>query len=73
MTWRPHEIQAARRELGMTQADLGRFLKLASTDPARTVRKWETGRAPVTGPVEVAITLELENRKLRKRLERKQK
>lgn len=57
----------------MTQADLGRFLKLASTDPARTVRKWETGRAPVTGPVEVAITLELENRALRNKLAKRPK
>lgn len=62
---RPHEIQAARRALGMTQEGLGAFLELPSKDVTRTVRNWETGRVRVPGPVRVAIRLEMKRRRVK--------
>jgi len=66
---RPHELQQARETLGMTQAELGVWLGVNTRYPERTVRTWESGRAPISGPVARAITLELENRGLRKKLD----
>lgn len=62
----PDELRAARIRLGMTPAQLGKALRLKSKDPARTVRTWEAGTRPITGPVEVAIELMLSNLEERK-------
>ena len=51
------DLKLARKRLGMTQAQLGRALKLEGPDPARTVRTWEQGTRPIRGPVEVAVEL----------------
>ena len=53
----PADLKLARKRLGMTQAQLGRALKLEGPDPARTVRTWEQGTRPIRGPVEVAVEL----------------
>lgn len=51
----PAEIKAARHALGMTQAQLAAALELAGDSGARTVRNWEQGRNPITGPARVLI------------------
>lgn len=53
----PDQIKAARRELGMTQAQLAARLRLAESSGPRTVRHWESGTVPITGPASVAIEL----------------
>jgi DNA-binding transcriptional regulator YiaG len=71
---RAHEVLAARQELGMTQAALGRALELGGADDralSRTVRNWESGRVVIPGPVGVAIRLMLE--KARPKIKRKTK
>ena len=54
----PEELKAARKKLFLTQAGLGRVLKLKgdAKQRARTVRRWEDGEREISGPVEVAVT-----------------
>ncbi len=55
---RPHELRVIRKELGLTQAQLGEALLLdaAATGTAdRTISLWESGRRKVPGPAAVAI------------------
>ena len=54
---KPHEVHAARAALGMTQADLARALRLSDPDEngRRTVRNWEKGATPISGPASVAL------------------
>lgn len=57
------DIRAARATLGMMwglnrplhMSELGRALRLQGRDPGASVRDWERGHTPVSGPVEVAI------------------
>jgi DNA (cytosine-5)-methyltransferase 1 len=57
----PAEIKAARQRLGLTQSGLAEALRLGPNGE-RTVRRWEQGDVPVTGPASVAIELLLEKR-----------
>jgi DNA-binding transcriptional regulator YiaG len=50
----PADIIAARKRLGLSQAGLAEALRLGANG-GRTVRRWEAGDVPVTGPVSVAI------------------
>lgn len=59
---RPEEVKAARLELGLTQAQLAAALGLNTTYGKDTVRSWESGRRPISGPAQVAITLMLKER-----------
>jgi transcriptional regulator with XRE-family HTH domain len=43
----PDELHTARKDLGLTQADLAKIL---FADP-RTIRKWENGDRPIPGLV----------------------
>lgn len=52
----PEELKSIRKELGLTQLEFGRVLGLAGADPSRTVRLWEAGKAPISGPVELCLT-----------------
>lgn len=52
----PTEIKAARRRLGLTQQGLAEALRLGPNGE-RTIRRWEQGDIPVTGPASVAIEL----------------
>lgn len=54
----PLEIRAARIALGMNQREFAEALKLAGE---ATVRSWESGRRPISGPAEVAIRLMLKH------------
>ena len=53
----PAEVLAARRALGMTQAQLAAALELHPENGKRTVRHWETenGKFAITGPARVAL------------------
>lgn len=55
---RPHELRQARKELGLTQAQLAGALGLdASSDDnaRRTISDWEAGRNRISGPVSLAM------------------
>ncbi len=53
----PTAVHAARQSLGMTQAELARALRLTDPDQngRRTVRNWEKGATPISGPASVAL------------------
>lgn len=53
---KPLEIKAARLALGMNQREFAEALRLSSQ---ATVRSWESGRRPISGPATVAIELML--------------
>jgi DNA-binding transcriptional regulator YiaG len=53
------DIKAARRRLGMTQAQLAAALKMSAPNGARRVRAWEQGSIEISGPAEVALRLML--------------
>lgn len=50
----PAEFKAIRVRAGLTQAQLATFLRISDK---RTVRYWETGERPVTGPVSLLMEL----------------
>lgn len=61
-----NEMKQARVDLGrrwfgrpLHQAELGRALRLAAADPGQSIRKYEDGKTPISGPIEVAVTMML--------------
>lgn len=54
----PTDIKTARQRLGLTQQGLAEALRLGPNGE-RTIRRWEQGDIPVTGPASVAIELML--------------
>jgi DNA-binding transcriptional regulator YiaG len=52
----PRELKACRKRLGLSQAELAEVLRMGANG-GRTVRRWELGEVPVTGPASVAIEL----------------
>ena len=61
------QIRDARGTLGfawglgrpLRASEFGRVLRLQGRDPGRSVLDWESGKAPVSGPVSVAVELML--------------
>lgn len=56
--WRnmsPSELKSARKALGLTQQGLADALRLTGTYGKDTVRSWEAGRRPISGPASLAI------------------
>ena len=59
----PAELRAARATLGqmwglnrhLKMAELGRVLRLQGRDPGASVRDWERGHTPISGPVSLVI------------------
>ena len=51
----PYEIKQARKALGWTVNDLADALRMAPSSGNRTIRRWENGDLPITGPAMVAI------------------
>lgn len=51
----PIEIIAARKQLGLSQADLADALGLAPITGRRAVGRWEDGSVPISGPAALAI------------------
>jgi transcriptional regulator with XRE-family HTH domain len=60
----PAEFTAAREKLGLSKEALARILGVSS---GRTVRWWESGGRPVTGPVALAMRLLLERKEAHRR------
>lgn len=52
---KPAEVKAIRQALGLSQNDLGRSLGLRGENVDRTIRNWETGARPITGPARIAL------------------
>ena len=50
----PEEIKVARKTLGLSQQGLAEALRLGPNGE-RTIRRWEQGDVPITGPATVAI------------------
>jgi DNA-binding transcriptional regulator YiaG len=56
------EIRNARKRLGLSQSGLAEALRMGANG-GRTVRRWELGEIPITGPASVAVQLLLERQK----------
>lgn len=52
----PDAIKAARQRLGLSQSGLAERLRLGPNGE-RTVRRWESGDTPISGPASLAIEL----------------
>jgi hypothetical protein len=59
----PTELRDARGRLGhmwglgrpLRMSEMGRALRLQGRDPGASVRDWERGHTPISGPVAVAV------------------
>lgn len=58
----PDRIKEIRSRLGLSQRALAEELRLGANG-ARTVRRWEAGSAPISGPASKALEL-MEDRHL---------
>ena len=50
----PATFKSIRERAGLTQSGLAAFLRISDK---RTVRYWETGERPVSGPVSILMEL----------------
>lgn len=50
----PTAFKAIRERAGLTQSQLADFLRISDR---RTIRYWETGERPVSGPVSLLMEL----------------
>lgn len=50
----PTEIKAIRAKAGLTQTELARLLRISDI---RTIRRWEQGDVPVSGPASILLEL----------------
>jgi DNA-binding transcriptional regulator YiaG len=50
------DLRAARKTLDLSQSGLAEVLRLGPNGE-RTIRRWEAGDIPVTGPASLAIEL----------------
>lgn len=59
----PAEVKAIRERAGLTQSGLAALLRISDL---RTIRRWESGDIPISGPASVVLELiaadELPNR-----------
>jgi hypothetical protein len=62
MMMTPDEIRQARKALGLSTNGLAEALRLGKGG-GRTVRRWEAGETPISGPASVAVQLLLERQK----------
>lgn len=53
----PTRIKEIRLGAGLTQAGLAAVLRLQGPTGKRTVRRWETGEQPITGPASLLLEL----------------
>lgn len=49
------DLHAARKELGWSLGDMAEALRLAPASGRDTIRKMESGKINVTGPITVAV------------------
>jgi DNA-binding transcriptional regulator YiaG len=52
----PAEIRSARKALGLSTNGMAEALRLGKGG-GRTVRRWESGETPISGPASLAIEL----------------
>ena len=52
----PDRVREIRLALGLSQNALAEALRLGPNG-GRTVRRWESGQVPITGPASVALEL----------------
>lgn len=50
----PAELKSIRQRHGLTQSELAALLRISDI---RTIRRWETGDRPVSGPASVVLEL----------------
>lgn len=50
----PFALREARQSLGLSAAAMAVALGLG-TDSGRTIRRWESGKSPISGPVSLAV------------------
>lgn len=50
----PAEVKTIRNRAGLSQTDLARLLRIADI---RTIRRWETGDVPISGPASIILEL----------------
>jgi DNA-binding transcriptional regulator YiaG len=59
----PAEIKVIRQRYGLSQSELAALLRISDI---RTIRRWEAGEVPVSGPASIVLELmdadELHNR-----------
>lgn len=48
------EVKSIRERAGLTQSGLAALLRL---EDARTIRRWETGERPVSGPASIILEM----------------
>lgn len=60
---KPSELKAIRQRYGLSQSKLAELLRVSDM---RTVRRWEAGEVPISGPASIILELmdadELPNR-----------
>jgi DNA-binding transcriptional regulator YiaG len=61
----PADFHAARKSLGLTQSQMAEALRLGPNG-SRTIRRWEKGEIPVTGPASVAVEMMMKERSWQK-------
>lgn len=52
----PDRVREIRTALGLSQNGLAEVLRLGPNG-GRTIRRWESGQVPITGPASVAMEL----------------
>jgi DNA-binding transcriptional regulator YiaG len=50
----PTELKSIRKRAGLSQSGLAALLRISDE---RTVRRWETGDIPVSGPASIVLEL----------------
>lgn len=50
----PERIRAIRRQAGLTQTGLAAVLRITDI---RTIRRWETGDVPISGPASIILEM----------------
>jgi len=53
----PNRLKTLRETLGLTQTDVAILLGLSAVNGRRTVRRWEDGLIPITGPAAIVLQL----------------
>lgn len=48
----PTEIKAIRQRYGLSQSELAALLRISDL---RTIRRWEKGEVPVSGPASIVL------------------
>jgi len=50
----PYHIRTIRKEAGLSQTGLATLLRIKDL---RTIRRWESGETPITGPASIVLEL----------------